>query len=426
MRHSAFDYAAALAQLSTFAGDSVGSFREVGRLCAQWIPAAAQAYVLMRPSPRLAALRHADGRILRELDDPLDHAGTLPRLDDALALHLLSECGPAWIRPSPLECQGLLYEGLGRPVLILRLPVYRDGEALHMALFGFADPGAQQQVEVSSLLLLVNAGIALVSGQIRVAALESRSASVMAEVRDLIDVQRALLPDAPVIRGLRHAVHYQPCALAGGDYYDLMPLAELELDDGRRADLAGCLIADVSGHGAGAAMEAVQFDAILRTYQGDDQSGPASALTYANRHFFSRRPRGHFITALGLLLDPAAGQLRFCSAGHPPFLRWRAGVIEELGRQGDPPIGILREHRFSEQQLELRDGDLFLLLTDGVLEARDRTGNEFGMARVHALLHSHASAGPHAVCQAVVSALTTHQGQASGRDDQTLIVLQSG
>lgn len=426
----AFDLSAMLAQLSAFEGDSADSFRDVSTMFARLAPGAVQAYVLMQPSPRLAALRAADGRILRELDDPLDQSGTLPRLDDVLAQHLLSECGPAWITPSRLERGTELYDWLGQPARILRLPVYRAGTALHVALFAFSeaavDDAATAALDPAQLLLLVNAAIALVSARIRVAALERRGASVLAEVRDLIDVQRALLPDAPQLRGLRYAVHYQPSAMAGGDYYDLMALGEVQLAGAEASlDRTGCLIADVSGHGAGAAMEAVQFDAILRTYQGDDASGPAGALTYANRYFFSRRPRGHFITALAVLLDPQSGLVRFCSAGHLPFLRWRAGVISEHGREGDPPLGILREHVFNEQQLALEHGDLFVLLTDGIPEARNAATQEFGHSRVRQLLQEHAEQGPQAVCAAIIAAVQEHQGNSTGRDDQTLIVLQA-
>lgn len=90
-------------------------------------------------------------------------------------------------------------------------------------------------------------------------------------IASIADVQRLLLPDNPRIRGLNYAFHYQPAAVAAGDYYDLMPLNDgvpAAFLDQAGVDAWGVMLADVSGHGPAAAMEAVQFDAILRTYQG--------------------------------------------------------------------------------------------------------------------------------------------------------------
>jgi sigma-B regulation protein RsbU (phosphoserine phosphatase) len=125
-----------------------------------------------------------------------------------------------------------------------------------------------------------------------------------------------------------------------------------------------------------------------------------------------------------VLLDPQNQQLRFCSAGHLPFLRWRAGQIAEFGREGDPPLGILREHQFTEQILPLQQGDVFVLLTDGITEARNDSAQEFGLWRVRELLAAHAESGAQAIGSAIVSAVQAHQASSTGRDDQTLIVLQ--
>lgn len=243
----------------------------------------------------------------------------------------------------------------------------------------------------------------------------------------LADVQRLLLPDDPAIAGLAWSVHYQPAAIAAGDYYDLMALGHTLGPDYRAEgdrEAWGLMVADVSGHGAAAALEAAQFDAILRTYDDTEPPhGPAGALTYANRHFFSRRQRRHFLTVFAALYRPDIRRLQYVSAGHPPaLLRHADGRIERLGDDGDIPIGIERTHRWSNVEVSMDRGATLLVCTDGILEAGGGAA-PFGMERLAGILAG-SDGDANAVRQAVVDALVRHQGGSVGRDDQTLVVLQ--
>ncbi len=127
-------------------------------------------------------------------------------------------------------------------------------------------------------------------------ALRDETSRQRREIEGIADVQRLLLPDNPAIRGLGLRG-----ALAAGRNRGRRLLRSHVAGRRSRPTISSTtaptiwaiMLADVSGHGAAAAMEAVQFDAILRTYQGDGD-GPAGALTYANRYFFSRRNRQHF------------------------------------------------------------------------------------------------------------------------------------
>lgn len=250
--------------------------------------------------------------------------------------------------------------------------------------------------------------------------------STRTQIESLADVQRLLLPDQPRIPGLEYAVHYQPAEIAAGDYYDLMLLPA---GDGGETPTAtppswGVMVGDVSGHGPAAAMEAVQFDAILRTYRGDEApGGPAGALTYANRYYFSRRPRPHFMTVFAARHRPEAGELDYVSAGHPPALLRRGTQVIALGEDGDIPLGINREHRFSNATCRFGPGDLLVAFTDGLHEAMDRRGQAFGLARVRALVEA-GPPDPAAMLEALRSALFEHQRASVGVDDQTILVLR--
>jgi sigma-B regulation protein RsbU (phosphoserine phosphatase) len=244
------------------------------------------------------------------------------------------------------------------------------------------------------------------------------------EIASLADVQRLLLPDRPQINGLAYAVHYQPAEIAAGDYYDLMPLNEADTPPNGTADVWGVMLGDVSGHGPAAAMEAVQFDAILRTYRGDESpGGPAGAITYANRYFFSRRPRRHFMTVFAALSRPEARVLDYVSAGHPPVLLRRGASITRLGEDGDIPLGIDRERRYRNSTIGFEPGDVLVAFTDGITEATDHRGEAFGLERLEELVRN-APAEPALLLRDLRDALFAHQRSETGRDDQTLLVLR--
>jgi len=248
------------------------------------------------------------------------------------------------------------------------------------------------------------------------------------EIESLADIQKLLLPDNPKIRGLDYAVHWQPAATAAGDYYEMSNLTEAVAADipaTADADVWGVIVGDVSGHGVAAAAEAIQFDAILRTFQGDERPSPAGAISYANRYFFSRRNRGHFMTLFALLYRPTERTLSFLSAGHPPMLHRRGGEVVLLGESDQIPLGVLRDFEYGNQAYDAQEGDIFVLYTDGIVEARDARGRQFGTDRLRRLIAS-ADAGTSAqtLCETLVAAVHDHQGATIGSDDQTLLVLR--
>ena len=298
------------------------------------------------------------------------------------------------------------------------LPLVLEGR-IAFWLFLTGEPAILHAVDLAE----VNLGAALGLGSARLRHVQTQQRRGLAAVAGLAEVQRLLQPDRPNIVGLDYALHWQPAETAAGDYYDLMSLTHLfgpDYDPGL-GDVWGVMVGDVSGHGAAAAMEAVQFDAILRTYKAGADDGPAGALTYANRHFLSRRSRQRFMTVLAAGYRPDLGELRYANAGHLPLLLRRDGRVEVHG-EGDMPLGVLRDTAYRNQTLSLRNGDLIVLCTDGIVEARDSAGREFGVERLLAIVEQ-GPQRPQALLNALMEALFRHQAGRIGRDDQTLVVL---
>ena len=418
-----------LLRLSAFDGDSAAALRTLHAHFAVRFPDCSLALVLVGDLPagqcRLAGLIGPDGTEHVPNIDPFGERVTLPLLNDALTARLLAGNEPAVVHVAPTEFALPFAQALLEPAALLGVPVVNTGVVRHWLVFGSTFHPRFDRIDPEVLLLETNLAASLIVRPLATRALRNERARQREAIEGLADVQRLLLPDNPVIRGLEHAVHWQPAETAAGDYYDLMPLsrrapADLPHDG---ADLWALMLADVSGHGAAAAMEAVQFDAILRTYQGDEASGPAGALTYANRHFFSRRQRRHFLTAFALLYRPDLRRALYVDAGHPALLHRQAGVVTARGGGTQIPLGVLRDHVWQNETFEVESGDILVLHTDGVTEARDRRQRPFGSDRLTALV-ADGPAEPAALLASVCDELFAHQGGPIGSDDQTLVVLR--
>jgi len=418
-----------LLTLSAFDGDSAAALCTLHAHFAARLPDCSLALVLTGDLPagqcRLAGLIGPDGTEHVPNVDPFGQRTTLPLFGDALTTRLFTERAAHVVRVAPSEFALPFAQALLQPATLLGIPIVNTGVIRHWLVFGSTFHPRFDQIDTDALLLETNLAASLIIRPLATRALRDETDRQRRAIEGLADIQRLLLPDNLVIRGLEYEVHWQPAETAAGDYYDLNALTDLAPEDFPRGgpDVWGLVLADVSGHGAAAAMEAVQFDAILRTYQGDGESGPAGALTYANRYFFSRRSRQHFLTAFALLYRPDMRRAIYVAAGHPPLLHRRGDVVTPRGAGEQIPLGILRDYAFRNSEFDVHSGDVFVLYTDGIIEARDRDGHPFGVERLTALIGD-GPEEPSKLLPTLRDAVIEHQGGPLGVDDQTLIVLR--
>ncbi|MGE0383481.1 MAG: PP2C family protein-serine/threonine phosphatase [Gammaproteobacteria bacterium] len=418
-----------LARLSGFAGDAPAALRELHRhLSATW-KHVSLALVLVDGCPpgagRLAGLIGPDGTELLPAHDPYGRQAQLPRFDDTVAARCLFPALPRILDLTPAE-RGLPFaQALLAPASVLALPMVNQGRFVHWLVLGSTLRRRFQGLDIDAALREATLAYSLLAHSLTVRTITANAAQEHHAIESLADVQRALQPEGQPLRGLEFAVHWQPAETAAGDYYDLMPLQHgvggVELE----RDTWGLMLADVSGHGAAAAMEAVQFDAILRTYRGHEPpGGPAGALAYANRHFFSRRLRRHFLTVFAAIYHPHGDRLDYVCAGHPPAVLRSQGQLRLLGAGDDSgiPLGILREHRWDNAVTGFAPGDILVAYTDGVVEARDRRRRMYGVERLQRVV-ANAEPEPAAMLAAIRADLFEHQDRAVGSDDQTILVL---
>jgi Stage II sporulation protein E (SpoIIE) len=204
-----------------------------------------------------------------------------------------------------------------------------------------------------------------------------RQARMEMEVRSAREVQQVLVPDAvPVVPGFAIDSVYKPAAELGGDFFQVMSLPDAS---------TLIVIGDVSGKGLKAAMTVSLIVGTLRTLIDYTQE-PAEILRGMNRRLFGRLQDG-FATCVVLRVKPN-GDATIANAGHlPPF---RDG--EELPLRGSLPLGLSEGAAYEELVFRLHEGETLTLYTDGIVEARNATGELYGFERTQILTQEKQSA----------------------------------
>ncbi|MFC5862465.1 SpoIIE family protein phosphatase [Acidicapsa dinghuensis] len=207
---------------------------------------------------------------------------------------------------------------------------------------------------------------------------QSRKQSLLAaDLQRAREIQQALIPEAiPPIEGFTITSAYQPAQDVGGDFFQVIPC-----EDGSILIALG----DVSGKGLQAAMSVSMILGILRTL-ADSTNSPAEILSGLNRRMYQRIGDG-FATAI-VARASLDGNLTFASAGHlPPYLNGK-----ELQIPGSLPLGVVPDLACEEVTMRLSANCQLTLYTDGLLEARNGSGELYGFARLNTLFASRPSA----------------------------------
>ncbi|HEV3275931.1 MAG TPA: SpoIIE family protein phosphatase [Terriglobia bacterium] len=187
------------------------------------------------------------------------------------------------------------------------------------------------------------------------------------------ETERGLLPrEVPQMPGYEIRGAWQPALTLGGDYFDAR-----RLEDG----LLALSIADVSGKGTSAALLVSNLQAAVRASSRADVP-PCELCHGVNKLMRSNLGQDRFVTFFYALLDAPARRLTYCNAGHnAPILVRASGSVERLHR-GGMVLGLAVEGRYEQDEVQLDPGDRLLLFTDGLTEANNAAGEEFGEDRL--------------------------------------------
>lgn len=250
---------------------------------------------------------------------------------------------------------------------------------------------------------------------------ERAHAALDGEFQTVGRIQRSLLPsDLPRIPTLALAADYVTSTRAGGDYYDLFPLA---------GGKWGILVADVSGHGTPAAVVMAITHALAHV-SPVPPSSPGALLRYLNgplARFYSAD--GGFVTAFYGVYDEGSRAFTYAAAGHPPprLRRGSTGDTAALDAVRGMPLGVSEELSgdhggYEDATVILAPADVLLLHTDGITEARKPGGELFGTARLDDVLRSWRGSDPASLITGINDRLSDFTGGVQPSDDRTLFV----
>ena len=235
------------------------------------------------------------------------------------------------------------------------------------------------------------------------------------------DIQTWLLPGAPPqIPGIGIAYTTRPANTVAGDYYDVFPRPGATPPD----DRVFLIVADVAGKSIPAAMLMATLQASLRTLSNTRASLP-SMVSGLNQYACTNSQGGtRFTTAFLAELDPATHELVYINAGHnAPMVRRASGSVERL-ETGGLPLGILLDAKYESGRVALEKGDWLLIFTDGLVEAVNTRGDEYGEPRVIELLHSGVNASPSELLKQITTSLDAFVGNTPQHDDVTAMLIK--
>jgi serine phosphatase RsbU (regulator of sigma subunit) len=263
-------------------------------------------------------------------------------------------------------------------------------------------------------LLTVMANIAAVRVEsVRLAEVEQAERIMKRDLTQAAEIQRGILPEkAPQVPGLDLAGFNAPCRTVGGDYYGFFTHS-----DGR----VGLALGDVSGKGMPAALMVMAFEARLRVL-AEDTTNAAELVARINKITCANCPSNRFITFFYGVLDPAGGELSFANAGHNPPVVVRASGESEMLEGGGPVLGVLSIAPYGEERVPLSSGDLIAIYSDGVTEATNTSGEEYGEQRLIDVLQNLRRESADAIVSTVMESLNRFTLGAPQADDITLVV----
>ncbi len=232
-------------------------------------------------------------------------------------------------------------------------------------------------------------------------------------------IQNNLLPlQTPRVRGLDMHTSYRPAKEIGGDYFDFLPVDSQHM---------GIVIADASGKSIPAALVMSTTRAILR-FVAPGNASAAETLTRINAILSVDIPKGMFVTAYYVILDPLNSAMLCASAGHTPLLIARADGSVELMNPGGIALGFdsgqIFQRSIREQRVLLEQGDRVLLYTDGVVECVNPANEEYSDRRLREFLRRNRELSSHDFVGALLADLDRHRGTAEMRDDTTIVTFK--
>ena len=351
------------------------------------------------------------GPLLEAWADAADGAQVV-ELDSPMHLRALAKLVASGQRPAHLR-ERLVRAGLEEASVAAALMV--RGNRLGWLLLGDKLSEEAYSIEDRDLVRTAAQQAAVAIDYSRLIGRVAEQEALKRELDIARDVQAGLLPQRrPAVPGLDYDGTCRMAREVGGDYFDF-----LDLGAGR----LGLALGDISGKGVSAALLMASLQALLRSRADQHADNPAMLVSHINASLAESTDPSKFATFFYGVYDAGARTLCYVNAGHnPPFLL-RAGttVVSRLRPTG-MALGFDRSAGYAEGREALQPGDILLAFTDGLTEALNEDGEEFGEARAAGLLVGNRSLDAGALQRLITDELAAFCGRAPQHDDVTIVV----
>lgn len=359
-----------------------------------------------------------DGELVHRIVNPWKNWNRLPLLSGGFIGEIINSPEPRLIHDLDLKDDPAMGDALGGMGSCIALPLLDGGRPINWNFQFRKDPAGFTLQDLEQNLLTANIFGAMTKNLVSLAEINKLNDRLRQQFDEVARVQQSLLPrEHPAIPGIEIATSYITSEQAGGDYYGFFPLP---------GDRLGIVIADVSGHGPGAATIMAMLHAMIGAYPGDPSKvDPADVMRFANRQLVRSRMDGSFATAFVALLDPRSRELTYANAGHPaPRLRdASSGRVGALEGESTFPLGIAEDMDIPTNRTVLEPGGTMVLFTDGVTEVFNDRREMFGIEGLDDAIRS-SGKDPQHVVDSIHARLYEFNNRMSRDDDQTLVVMK--
>ncbi len=242
-----------------------------------------------------------------------------------------------------------------------------------------------------------------------------RTEALKQEIEIAKRIQENLLPkEIPKCEGLDVSAFIKPSSSVGGDYYDF-------ISNGKKNAF---LVADVSGHGIGAALLLSSLRSVIRLMY-EITPDISELLSAINRVIYRDTSNIGMYSTVFMCEYYQEGFLVYSNAGHVPpiFFKQDVGNVFELEIHGSP-IGLFDDEKYGSKRIELSKGDIIVAFTDGVTDARNSNGEFFGVERLKNIVIQNCEKSSGEICDIVVSEIMKFQDGMEQKDDITLLILK--
>jgi sigma-B regulation protein RsbU (phosphoserine phosphatase) len=240
-----------------------------------------------------------------------------------------------------------------------------------------------------------------------------RRLDVEGELLRVQEIQRSLFPrEMPDFPGFDIYGHSQPIEAVGGDVFSFIPLSQ---------DMLGVLVADSSGHGLSAALQARDVVTGMRMGLEKDLK-IVRVLEKLNRVIHQTSLSSKFVSLFYGELE-RNGNFIYCNAGHAPTFHYRRGRFTPLAK-GGPILGPSPDARYARGYILMEKDDILVLYSDGITEAHDPDECEFGVDRLKAVVSEHGDRSAREITEALFDAVARFAPDDPLRDDQTVVVVK--